>query len=198
MKMTSGLRRDIKRALANRKYEKSPNGLYLNNIMVQGVYSDRVIRNGQVIEFDQTKNLVVDQGLVDMLNTYFGTTSKKTAFYVALFAGAVTPASNWTAANFAATASEITSNTEGYTQVARPAWTTPNATTPQIDNYAAKAAFTIATASTLNVNGAAILSDQAKGSTGGVLVSAARYANTRQLQNGDNYEVGYRIVLSPV
>ena len=198
MEMTSSLRRDIKRALANRKYEQDRSGLYLGNVRVKGVYADRVIRNGQVIDFGTTENLVVDQALVDILNTYFGATSKKTAFYVSLFAGAVTPASNWTAANFSSTASEITSNSEGYTQTTRPAWTTPNATTPQIDNYAAKAAFTIATASTLNVNGAAILSDQAKGSTGGVLVSAARYANTRQLQSGDNYEVGYRIVLSPV
>jgi hypothetical protein len=187
-------RRDVSNAIANRKYEMAPEGVYIPSIRAlgSGVYVDSI--NG--VEVGQTPNLIVDQGFVDILNTVFGTTSKKAGFFVALFSGAVTPAANWVAATFAATASEITSNTEGYTQAARPAWVTPNATTPQIDNYAAKAQFTIATAGTLNVNGAAVLSDQGKGSTGGVLYSAARYPNTRQLQAADNYEVGYRLSFS--
>lgn len=188
-------RKDVARDLSNRKFEFAPEGLYLATVrgFARGVYADHVIRGGQVIDFGLTDNTVVDQGFVDLLNTMFGATSKKAGFYTALFAGAVTPATNWTASGFAATASEITSNSEGYTQSTRPQWTPAVATTPQMDNYAAKAAFTIATASVLNVNGAAILSDSGKGSTAGVLISAARYANTRQLQNGDNYEVGYRI-----
>ena len=198
MKISKGLASDLRRALANTQYEITDGGICIGSFMFGGRYEDRVIRGGEVIEFGSTDNLVVDQGMIDILNTYFGTTSKKAGFYVALFAGAVTPAANWTAASFTATASEITSGTEGYSQTTRPAWVTPNASTPQIDNYAAKAAFSIVTASSLNVNGAAILSDQAKGSTGGVLVSAARYSNTRVLQNGDTYEVGYRIVASPV
>lgn len=192
-------RKDVARDLANGKFESAGvAGIYMPTVrgILGGRYFDRVIRGGQVIDFGDTSNMIVDQGFVDILNTVFGATSKKAGFYVAIFAGAVNPAANWTAAGFASTASEITSNTEGYTQSTRPQWTPAAATTPQMDNYAAKAAYTIATASTLNVNGAALLSDSGKGSTAGVLISAARYSNTRQLQNADNYEVGFRLTFA--
>lgn len=194
----NAFRKDVARDLANGKFEMADNGIYMPTVrgMLGGRYADRVIRGGQMIELGVTDNMIVDQGFVDILNTVFGATSKKAGFYVALFAGAVTPASNWTASGFASTASEITSNSEGYTQGTRPQWVPATATTPQMDNYASKAAFTIATASTLNVNGAALLSDSGKGSTAGVLTSAARYSNTRQLQNGDNYEVGFRLTFA--
>ena len=187
-------RRDVTNAIANRRYEMAPEGVYIPAVraMGQGVYIDCI--NG--VEVGQTPNLIVDQGFVDILNTVFSSTSKKAGFFVALFSGAVTPAANWTAANFASNATEITSTTEGYTQANRPAWGVVSATTPQIDNYATKAQFTIATATTLNVNGAAVLSDQNRGGIAGVLYSAARYANTRVLQAGDNYEVGYRLSFS--
>jgi hypothetical protein len=192
--MNKALSRDVTRAIANNRYEMAPEGVYIPAIraIAKGAYVDYV--NG--VEIGETPNLIVDQGFVDILNTVFGATSKKAGFYVALFSGAVTPVANWTAANFGANATEITSTTEGYTQATRPAWTVAAASTPQVDNYASKAQFTIATASTLNINGAAILSDQNRGGTAGVLYSAARYANTRVLQAGDNYEVGYRLSFS--
>jgi len=188
------LRRDFSKALRGGKYEKTEGGVLLPKSMIEARGEYVEVLNGEVVGFH--RNMVVDQGFVDILNTYLGATAKKSGFFVALFSGAVTPAANWTAATFSSAASEIVSGTEGYTEATRRPWTPAAASTPQMDNYAAKATFTIATAATLNVNGAALLSDSAKGSTAGVLVSAARYANTRQLQNGDNYEVGYRITFS--
>lgn len=187
-------RRDVAKSIANRRFEMAPEGVYIPAIRAigSGMYVDSI--NG--VEVGETPNLIVDQGFVDILATVFGATSKKAGFYVALGSAAATPAANWTAANFAANATEITSTTEGYTQTNRPAWTTATVTTPVVDNYASKAAFTIATASSLNVNIAAVLSDQNRGGTAGVLYSAARYPNTRVLQNGDNYEVGYRLSFS--
>lgn len=188
------LRRDFSKALRGGKYETTEGGILApgTSIVARGEYVE--VLNG--VEVGVRGNMVVDQSFVDILNTYFGATAKKSGFFVALFSGAVTPTANWTAATFSASASEIVSGTEGYTEATRRPWVPAAATTPQMDNYAAKAVFTIATAATLNVNGAALLTDSAKGSTAGVLVSAARYANTRQLQNGDNYEVGYRITFS--
>lgn len=46
------------------------------------------------------------------------------------------------------------------------------------------------------MTGAALLTNSAKGGTGGVLVSATKYAATRTFQNGDVYEVGYRLSLT--
>lgn len=192
---TQALTRDIARGIRSGTFDAVPCGglmLQSSGIIARGVFSEWV--NGQHV--GDNPNLIVDQGFVDILNTVYGTTTKKAGFYIALFAGAVTPAANWTATSFSATASEITSGSEGFSQVTRPQWVPATATTPQIDNYAAKAAFTIVTASTLNVNGAALLSEPTKGSTSGVLYAATRYANTRTLQNGDAYEVGYRIVFS--
>lgn len=194
MSIEKTYRRDIKRELRRGTFDATGDGgiLLPSGIVARGVYTDYV--NGKKI--GDTPNLIVDQGFVDILNTYFGDTAKKSGFYVALYAGTVSPAANWTASSFASTASEITSSSEGYSQSTRPAFTEAAATTPQIDNYASKAAFTIVTASILNVNGVAILSESTKGSTSGVLVSATRYGATRQLQNTDAYEVGYRFVFS--
>lgn len=162
-----------------------------DGLVVRGYFSEWV--NGEFM--GEHQNLVVDQGMIDILNTYFGSTAKKAGFYVSLFAGAVNPAAGWTAASYPATASEITSGSEGYSQSTRPQYVVVNASSStQIDNYAAKAAFTIVTASTLTVNGAAIVTESTKGSTSGVLVAASRYGTARTLQNGDAYEVGYRFV----
>lgn len=191
--------RELAGAIRDERFDVHDGGLILlGGIHVQGVFSEFI--NGELVA--EHRNRVVDQGFIDILNTYFpvasGRVSPRANLYVALYAGAVTPAANWIAASFPATASEITSGSEGYSQSTRPAFTPAAAATPQLDNYAAKAAFTIVTASTLNVNGAAIVSEPTKGSTAGVLVAAARYTNTRQLQNGDAYEVGYRFTFSAV
>lgn len=198
MHMPNSLKRDFERALSSGGFEKTDNGIYLPGAkaFASGQYMDYV--NGELIGV--TDNMIVNEGFVDILNTVFNSTAKKAGFYVALYAGAVSPVATWTAASFPATASEITSEAEGYTTTNRPAWTTAatSGANTYIDNYASKAAFSIVTASTLNVNGAAIVTAQTRGSTSGVLVSAARYANTRQLQNGDAYEVGYRLSFSTV
>ncbi len=192
--LTHNLRREIANELRGGTFDATPNGLLLpkSGIVAAGLFSEFV--NGEHV--GDHKNLVVDEGFVAILNTYFGATAKAASFHVALFAGAVTPAANWTAVSFPATASEITSGVEGYSQSTRPAFTPAAATTPVLDNYAAKAAFTIVTGSILNVNGAAILTSNVKGGTGGVLVAASRYGATRQLQNADAYEVGYRFTFS--
>ena len=96
---------------------------------------------------------------------------------LALYAANYTPLANLTAASFPATASEITSNTEGYTEATRPIWTPSAPSANTIDNLANKAAFTIATASSLVVNGAALLSESAKGAVTGKLVSATKFDN---------------------
>jgi hypothetical protein len=173
------------------KYERTDDGGILfptAHVMAHGEYIHSV--NGQDERID--KNLIVDEGLVHMLNVTLGATAKIAAWYVALYAGSTAVAANWTAANFAATASEITSGTEGFSETTRRAWTPAVATTPSIDNVASKASHTIVTASQLNVKGAALLSVNTKGSTSGVLHSAAAFSATRVLNNGDDFQLGYR------
>lgn len=185
---------ELSAALHAGNYKTDDQGglILLDGVRAQGFYTHSV--NGQDLREDP--NLIVDQGLIHMLDVAFGATAKLSNWYLALYAGAISPAANWTAASFAATASEITSGSEGYSNATRPVFTAGAAAANEINNLATKASFTIVTASVLNVNGAALLSNSAKGSTAGVLASATRYAATRALYNGDVFEQGYRVVLT--
>lgn len=175
-------------------FEQTGDGLYLPRMhaVARGAYIHDV--NGEDERIDH--NLVTDQGLTYLLGAGLGADAKITAWYLALFGGAVNPAANWTAANFAANASEITSGTEGYAEATRPLYSPAAASGNAIDNVATKAAFTIVTAAQLNVTGAGLLSDNAKGSTNGKLASATRFASTRVLSNGDVFNLGYRVQLA--
>lgn len=163
-------------------------------VYARGEYFGRVNGGQWVKEGD---NLIVLEGLAHILSVAFGSTAKPAGYYLALFSGSAAPQANWTAANFAATANEIVSMTEGYTSPTRPAWTPPASTdTNSIDNMAAIASVTIATSSQLNVTGAALLTNSTRGGTTGKLVSATKYPVTRVFQNGDTYDIGYRLSLT--
>lgn len=161
-------------------------------ITAKGEYYDRI--NGG--EWTRTENLIPTEGLAHILNVALGTTPKPASYHLALFSAAAQPAANWTAASFASTASEIVSMTEGYSSATRPTWTPSNTSTNSIDNMAAVAKVTMKTASSLTVQGAAMLTNSSKGGTTGALISASKYAAPRVFQDGDTYEIGYRISLT--
>ena len=161
-------------------------------ITAKGEYFDRI--NGG--EWTRTENLIPTEGLAHILNVALGTTPKPASYHLALFSAAAQPASNFFSASFASAASEIVSMTEGYSSATRPTWTPANTATNSIDNMAAVAKVTMKTASSLTVQGAAMLTNSSKGSTAGALISASKYAAPRVFQDGDTYEIGYRISLT--
>lgn len=186
--------REVIANLLGFKYEKTDEGIYFPSMRaaVSGMY----IHNVNGLDERCDPNLVVDQGLTYLLGSGLGNTPKTTAWYLALFGGAVNPAPNWTAANFAQNASEIISGTEGYSGNTRPVFTPGDAAANMIDNVASKAEFTIVTAGQLNVTGAGLLSNNIKGSTTGMLASATRFSSTRVLSNTDVFNLGYRVQLA--
>lgn len=188
------LRNELAKAIHHENFDVTAEGIYFpkQGVMASGEYFDRI--NGG--EWQRTKNLIPTEGLAHILNVAMGSTAKPAGYFLALFSGAAAPAANWTAASFAAAASEIVSLTEGYTSATRPAWTPANTATGSIDNMASVASVTIATSSQLNVTGAAMLTNSTRGGTTGVLVSATKYAAARVFQSGDTYEVGYRLSLT--
>ena len=194
--MQEQLKKELAKAIHNENFDVTESGLYFptQSVGVKGEYFDR-INDG---EWMQTQNLITKEGLIDVLNTYFiNSKAKQAGFYLALFSGATAPAANWTAANFATVANEITSLTEGYTSATRPQFVPTSATDQTyIDNLANTARLTIATSSQLNVTGTALLTNSARGGTTGVLISATKYAAARTFQNGDTYDVGYRFALT--
>lgn len=191
----SNLKKELRQALRDDNYELTESGIYFpkQGVMASGEYFGRVNGSEWGKEGD---NLVVNEGLAHILNVAMGATAKPAGYYLALFSGSTAPAANWTAANFATVASEIVSGTEGYTNATRPKWEPTATTGNSIDNLAVAATVTIATTSTLNVTGAALLTNSSKGSTTGVLVSATKYAAARTFQNGDVYDIGYRFSLT--
>ena len=194
--MQEQLKKELAKAIHNENFDVTESGLYFptQSVGVKGEYFDR-INDG---EWMQTQNLITKEGLIDVLNTYFiNSKAKQAGFYLALFSGATAPAANWTAANFATVANEITSLTEGYTSATRPQFVPTSATDQTyIDNLANTARLTIVTSSQLNVTGTALLTNSARGGTTGVLISATKYAAARTFQNGDTYDVGYRFALT--
>ena len=189
------LQREVSKALAQGDFQVTDDGILFprQGILAQGEYFGRV--NGGTWE-KEGDNLITTEGLAHILNVALGATGKPAGYFLALFSGAAAPAANWTAAGFAATANEITSMSEGYTAATRPAWTPGTATANSIDNLTTVASVTIATAASLNVTGAALLTNSTRGGTGGVLVSASKYAAARTFQNNDTYEIGYRLNLT--
>lgn len=141
-------------------------------------------------------NILPAEGLIYLLSTGLNNGSKLATWYLSLYAANYTPLSTLTAASYPATASEITSGTEGYTESTRPVWVPTAPSTPLIDNLLNKAAFTIATASSLTVNGAALLSEAAKGAVTGKLASATKFGATRTLYDTDVFNLAYRCVLT--
>lgn len=185
---------EFRRYLRNHQYELVDGGILFPKAraFAAGTYLHDV--NGEDERADP--NLLTDQGLMYMLSVGLNNGSKIATWYIALYSGNYTPAAGLTAASFPATATEITSPTEGYTEETRQAWVAGSPSNNTIDNLANKAAFTIATASNLVVNGAALVSESAKGAITGTLISATKFSAARTLYNTDVFNIAYRVQLS--
>jgi len=189
------LRTELSCELAAERFDQTAAGLYFPRpgVLASGEYIDRI--NGGA--WERSRNLIVTEGLVYILNVALGSVAKPTAFYIALFSGSTAPTASWTAAQFASVAGEVVSLTEGYTAATRPVWKPTDAgSTSAIDNTGNVASVTMATTGSLTVTGAALLTSAVRGGTTGTLLSATKYASPRTFQDGDTYDIGYRLTLS--
>lgn len=181
----------LARSMDRGQYEQTESGILfpVSKLMFAGEYRDSV--NG--IDLGISKNLLTTEGMNHILMVALGATAKISNWYLGLSGANATPLLTWTAANWAANATEITSNTEGYSETTRRGFTAGTASGGVIDNYASRAQFTIATATSVVVYGAGLLSLNTKGGTTGVLISSVKYASARTFVNGDLYNCGYRV-----
>jgi hypothetical protein len=183
-------KKEIAGFIKNGDFEKTDGGILIHNaIMARGMYTHSV--NGGDEETD--KNLIPDEGIAHILGVALSDDVRVATWYLAVFSGAVTPAANWTAANFTANSSEITSNTEGYSDTTRREWVPGVVTGGVLDNLASKAVFNIACTTTINISGVGMLSSNTKGGTTGTLVSATRFSAARTLNDTDAFELGYEM-----
>lgn len=194
--MNVNLLEKLWKAVARGDFELDRRGLVVPplGVAANGVYEHWV--NDEAHQFDS--NTTTNEGLIYLLVTGLLNGSKLPSWYVALFSANYTPDVTLTASSFRDTASEIVSPTEGYTNATRVAWTpATNPIVPTLTNAATPAEFTIATASSLVVRGAAILSEPAKGAVTGKLLSAAQFGNARTVYDTDLFYVRYSLQLTP-
>lgn len=181
------------RWLRSGKVETTEEGLILGGaVRARGVYHPFV----DGVALPKEHNLVPLEGLEYFLGVGLGAESPATTWYMALFSGAVNPMSNWTAANFATNASEITSSTEGYSNATRPQWVPGAVAAGVIGNLASLAAFNIVCTTNINIAGAALISNNVKGGASGKLASAARFGSVHTVNNGSTFELGYEVELT--
>lgn len=169
-------------------------GIFISGagVVLRGTYFHEV--NGKDLRID--KNLLTTEGLNYLLTTGLKDGTKAASWYLSIFAANYTPVAALTAASYPATASEIVSATEGYSESTRQVWTPGAVASGAVDNLAAKANFTIVTAGSLTVNGAALVSEASKGAVTGTLVSATKFAASRVLYNTDVFTLGYNLQLT--
>ena len=166
--------REIGRHLRNRKWEQTPGGILIDrggmNALMNGAFIDTL--NGEDPQL--SPNLVVDQGLIHVLNTVFAGAAQVTQWYIGLFSGNVAPAATWTGANVVAQATEFTD----YTPAARQAWNTDPTSSQSVGNAGDEAMFTF-TGTGHTVRGAFLAQASAQGATTGILMAATRFSADR-------------------
>ena len=154
-------------------------------------------KDGKLKWVDDSKNLVVNEGLQYMAGTALdGSTARITSWYLGLYGAASSndPAAGDTMSSHAGW-TEVTD----YTEATRPAATFVAATTANpsvVTNSASKAQFTMN--ATVTVGGAFLTSNNTKGGTSGTLFSAKDFNSPgdRSVVSGDVVLVTYTFSLS--
>lgn len=154
-------------------------------ITVGGRFIGQIIRNGVVIEEFEDCNLVVNQGLNDLLSTYFNNGTQIPTWYLGIFEGNYTPVANVTAATISAAATETTA----YTSTTRPEFVEAAPVSQSITNSANRAGFVFN--ATKTIYGAFLVSSNVKSGTSGVLFSAARFSSAKNVESGDELLLTY-------
>lgn len=169
--------REIGRHLAAGKFELTEGGVLVKagmNALVNGAFVDTLYRNGEE-DAQLSPNLVVNEGLIHLLNVYFAGTAAITAWYIGLFTNNANPSSGWNASNIVSNAGEL----EGYSPSTRPQFNTATVNAPSIGNAASQATFTFDDEGPYTARGAFLISSSTKGSTNGKLFAATRFAVDR-------------------
>lgn len=154
-------------------------------------------KDGKLKWVDDSKNLVVNEGLQYMAGTALdGSTARITSWYLGLYGAA---SSNNPAAGDTMSSHGTWTEVTDYTEATRPAATFAAATTANpsvVTNSASKAQFTMN--ATTTVGGAFLTSNNTKGGTTGTLFSAKDFNSPgdRSVVSGDVVLVTYTFSLS--
>lgn len=177
--------RELRRTLANKRYELMDNALLLpdQKLVIGGVYSVRVNEG----PWEHFHNKVVNEGLTHMLDVAIANGTKISTWYLAPFKGNVTPLATWTAANFTSNSTELTE----YDEANRPTFVTSAADAQNVNNTASPVTLTIN--ATVTAYGAALISNATKSATTGKLMSAGLFDTPKILADNDTLSLAYSL-----
>lgn len=183
--------REFARLVRNRKVEQTDDGVM--------ILEAKVIASGlqTVVEADGTersfKNIVTTEGLNYLLDCGVHGVSQVGTWYMAPHSGSTTPALTHTAATYASTFTELTTQ---YSESTRVVYVEGAASGGATNNYSNPSTITTAV-DTVTVAGAGVLSVATKGSTSGTLLAVAKYASAYSLPTtGGTLGLKYQITLT--
>lgn len=167
----------------DRNFDATETGI----LMPRGIWTGQIIRQGDVIDEWEDKNLIVNEGLDATLDIMFHGSTQISTWYIGLFKGNYTPVATVTAGTITSASTEATE----YDESTRVAYNEAAASTQSITNSANKATFTFN--DTITVYGAFLVSASAKSATTGSLFSAARFGTAKSVVSGDQMLLTYTI-----
>lgn len=175
-------------------FQRSAGGVLLpvSQLALGGRFLVQHVRRGEVIDEEELKNLVVNEGLNHILDVVLHGASQVGTWYLGLFEGNYTPVATVTAATITAASTECTA----YDESTRVAYDEAAASGQSITNSASKATFTMNASKT--VYGAFLASASAKSATTGVLLSAARFGSSKAVVDDDQLLLTYTFSASSV
>lgn len=159
-------------------------------IAIGGVFSYEHWRKGELLSADETKNIIVDQGLNHTLNVLGNGATQVNPWYVGIFEGNYTPVAGDTAATFPTNAVECTA----YTEAGRPEFVEVASTAKSLTNLASKAVFTFN--ATKTIYGGFLVSVATKGSGTGTLLAASRASVSKNVITDDQLLIGYTLTIA--
>ena len=186
MNLMANHRAEALRRLRNGEYEVMDGVILVPSMKLQFAGHWETSINGAPWQVDP--NIVVDEGILHVLDVALAQGTQKSAFYIALFGGNITPGASLTAATFTSTATEFTN----YDETTRVLWAKDAAAANAIGNNTTPATFTIGTGGG-TIRGAALISDSAKSATTGKLVAAARFATDKVMSEDEELRIKYII-----
>lgn len=183
---------DLRRLVRNHRYEQTEGGIEILHAHFKICGLHDVFVNGKWAE--SAHNLIPVEGLNHLLDVAMHGSTAVGTWYVAPFSGNITVQSTLTAATFAATTTELTTQ---YSEATRQAYVETAASSGSNNNTSNPATVTAAS-SNVTIWGAGILSTSTKGDTNAaptqICISAAKYSAVKTLSAvGDTFGLKYTV-----
>jgi len=156
-------------------------------LKIKSIWDWEQYRDGELIDAWQETNLVVNEGLNNLLDVYLSSGTQITTWYAGIFDDNHTPASNNTYAT------PGFSESTAYDEAVRPTWQEAGPSAKSITNSANKASFTMSTTTTIYggflVGGGTAATTKGNTAGNGTLLCSSKFSSSKTADNDDVLKV---------